>query len=79
MNYLPRLESNCNPSNLCLPSSWDYRCAPLCLALCRAQKSPVGHPGGDTLGPSTRQARVPGGAEQSREMVKGDRGLRLEK
>jgi hypothetical protein len=25
MNYFPRLASNCNPPNLGLPSSWDYR------------------------------------------------------
>jgi hypothetical protein len=26
VNFLPRLASNLNPLNLCLPSSWDYRC-----------------------------------------------------
>jgi hypothetical protein len=26
MNYLPGLASNLNPPDLCLPSSWDYRC-----------------------------------------------------
>jgi hypothetical protein len=27
-NSLPRLASNCDPPNLCLPSGWDYRCEP---------------------------------------------------
>jgi hypothetical protein len=27
-SFLPRPDSNCDPSNLCLPSSWDYRCEP---------------------------------------------------
>jgi hypothetical protein len=26
--FLPRLTLNCNPSHLCLPSSWDYRWEP---------------------------------------------------
>jgi hypothetical protein len=26
MNYLPRLASNVNPSDLFLPSSYDYKC-----------------------------------------------------
>jgi hypothetical protein len=25
-NYLPRLALNCNPPDLSLPNSWDYRC-----------------------------------------------------
>jgi hypothetical protein len=28
MNYLPGLASNCDPHNLSLPSSQDYRCEP---------------------------------------------------
>jgi hypothetical protein len=28
-NYLPRLTSNCDPPDLSLPSSWDYRSEPL--------------------------------------------------
>jgi hypothetical protein len=28
VNYLPGLASNCDPSDLCLLSSWDYRSAP---------------------------------------------------
>jgi hypothetical protein len=31
-NYLPRLALNCDPPNFNLPSSWDYRWEPLCLA-----------------------------------------------
>jgi hypothetical protein len=31
-NYLPKLASNCNPPNLCLPSNWDYGQDPLCPA-----------------------------------------------
>jgi hypothetical protein len=27
-NYLPRLALNCNPPDLCLLSSWDYKCEP---------------------------------------------------
>jgi hypothetical protein len=26
MNYLPRMPLNCDPPDLCLLSSWDYRC-----------------------------------------------------
>jgi hypothetical protein len=35
MNYLPRLALNHDPPDLCLPSSWDYRCEPLvqCIGL----------------------------------------------
>jgi hypothetical protein len=28
MNYLPGLASNCDPPDLCLLSSWDYRYEP---------------------------------------------------
>jgi hypothetical protein len=28
MNYFPRLASNCNAPDLCLLSSWDFRCEP---------------------------------------------------
>jgi hypothetical protein len=28
MNYLPGLVSNCDPADLCLLSSWDYRSEP---------------------------------------------------
>jgi hypothetical protein len=33
MNYLPRLTSKCNPPNLSLPSSYDYRREPQAQAL----------------------------------------------
>jgi hypothetical protein len=29
VNYLPGMASYCDPLDLCLPSSWDYRCEPL--------------------------------------------------
>jgi hypothetical protein len=29
LNYLPGLASNCDPPDLCLLSSWDYRHEPL--------------------------------------------------
>jgi hypothetical protein len=33
MSYLPRLALNLDPPDLCLLSSWDYRCEPLAPSL----------------------------------------------